>query len=56
MKKKEKRESSSDIKPFCQTQSNAFDMAKVIEEVSPKSLKDYDQDSVRKARSPDERP
>ncbi len=39
-------------KDLCQTLSKAFDMSKATAKVSPKQLKEDDQESVRKARSP----
>ena len=41
-----------EIKALCQTLSKAFDMSRATAKVSPKSLKEHDQDLVRKARSP----
>ena len=46
-----------EIKALCQTLSKAFDMSRATAKVSLKSLKEDDQDSVRKSRrSPVERP
>ena len=39
-----------EIKALCQTLSRAFDMSRATAKVSPKALKEDDQDSVRKAR------
>ena len=38
-----------EIKDLCQTLSKAFDMSRPTSKVSTKSLKEDDQDSVRKA-------
>ena len=38
------------IKDLCQTLSKTFDMSRPIARISPKSLKEDDQDSVRKTR------
>ena len=38
------------IKDLCQTLSKAFDMSRLTAKISLKSLKEDDQDSVRKAR------
>ena len=51
------KEGSLETKDLCQTLSNAFDMSKATAKVSPKSLREDDQDSVKKARrSPVDRP
>ena len=39
-----------EIKGLCQTLSKAFDMSRATAKVSPKSLKEDGQDSVKKAR------
>ena len=39
-----------EIKVLCQTILKDFDMSKVTAKVSSKSLKEDDQDSIRKAR------
>ena len=49
------QEDSLEIKALCQTPSKAFDMFRATETVSPKYLKEDDQDSVRKARRPPQR-
>ncbi len=38
-----------EIKDLCQTLSKALDMSKATAKVSPKSLREDDQDSVKKA-------
>ena len=49
-------EGNIEIKDLCQTLSKAFNMSMATAKVSPKFLKEDDQDSVRKAkRSPVER-
>ena len=42
------QEGSLEFKALCQTLSKAFDMSRATAKVSPKSLKEDDQDSVRK--------
>ena len=41
-----------EIKALCQIPSKAFGMSKATEKVSTKSLKEDDQNSVRKEKSP----
>lgn len=43
-------ESSFEINALCQSLSKAFDISKATTEVSPNTLKEGDQDSLRKAR------
>ena len=49
-RKKNPLNGSLAIKDLCQTLLKAFDMSRPTVRVSPKSLKEDDQDSVRKAR------
>ena len=50
-------EGTLEIIDLCQTLSKAFHMSRPTAKVSPKALKEDDQDSVRKARrSPVDRP
>ncbi len=51
------KEGSLESKDLCQTLSKAFDMSSATEKVSPKRLREDDQESVRRERrSPVERP